>query len=225
MSESITSALASIGNSSATKGAMDIAQLGSTGYNLYNNYQNQQYQNNLRSYAQDPTKMNEYASKFTKPLDAGLQTSVANNTQAYLAQRGLSESPQISQQVQAQAIAPYVQENQKTGYSDALQALGLGGGANTGGQTATAAVSGLAKTLSSLGGLGKLNQLSPAQLNQFIQGGATQPATLDSTVSTPDYSAGGTLPATDLSSLYSGNEGLNSAVYTPDYAASLGSEG
>ena len=92
-------------------------------------YENQQYQNQLRSYAQDPAKMNAYAAQFTQPLNAGLTSAVANNTQGYLASRGLSDSPAISQQVEAQAIAPYVQQNQQAGYNDALQALQVGGGA------------------------------------------------------------------------------------------------
>ena len=104
-------------------------KIGGTGYNLYNQFENQQYQNKLRSYAMDPAKMNAYAQQFTQPLNAGLTAGVANQAQGYLAQRGLSESPQISEQVEAQAIAPYIQQNQQQGYQDALQALGLGGGA------------------------------------------------------------------------------------------------
>jgi hypothetical protein len=177
MTESINSALQSVGNSSATKSATNLANLGSIGYGLYNNYQNQAYQNQLRSYAQDPSKMNAYASKFTKPLTAGLNSAVGNNTQAYLAQRGLSESPQIAAQVQSQAIAPYVQENQKTGYSDALQALNLGGGAaNTGAQAANG-VSSLAKAFSSLGGANN-GSAALKQLLQLVNSGST-PQTTD----------------------------------------------
>ena len=61
----LVSALSSLASSPATAGALDLAQVGSTGYNLYNQYQNQQYQNKLRSYAQDPAKMNAYAQQFT----------------------------------------------------------------------------------------------------------------------------------------------------------------
>src|ERR1700683_509454 len=91
------------------------AGAGSTIFNLVNQYKNQQYQDLLRSYAQNPAKMNAYAGQFTQPLNAGLTTSVANNAQAYLAERGLSESPEISQQVESQAIAPYIQQNQQAG--------------------------------------------------------------------------------------------------------------
>ena len=55
MSDGITQALQSI-QPELNAGA-DVAQIGSTAYNLYNQHQNQQYQNQLRSYAQDPAKM------------------------------------------------------------------------------------------------------------------------------------------------------------------------
>lgn len=108
-----------------------ILGLGSTAYNLYNSYQQNQYQNWLRSMSQDPKKFNAYAQQFVQPLNAGLTSGVANQAQAYLASRGLSSSPQISEQVEAQAIAPYIQQNQNQAYQDALQALGLGGGAKS----------------------------------------------------------------------------------------------
>lgn len=198
MTESINTALQSIGNSPTTKSATNLANLGSIGYGLYNNYQNQAYQNQLRSYAQDPAKMNAYASKFTKPLTAGLNSAVGNNTQAYLAQRGLSESPQIAAQVQSQAIAPYVQENQKTGYSDALQALNLGGGASNTGAQAANGVSSLAKAFSALGDSNDGNA-ALKRILQLANSGAT-PQTTDTPGQElpteaiqnfqPDYTAG-----------------------------------
>ena len=147
-----------------------VASLGSTGYNLYNQYQNQQYQNLLRSYAQNPQKMNQYAAQFTQPLTAGLTTGVENAAQAKLAQSGLSDSPQIAQQVYAQALAPSIQQNQNQGYQNALQALGLGGGAQPS-NTGTA----LAKAFSQLGGVsGDLSGLGKLQrMLQLANSGAT----------------------------------------------------
>ena len=84
-------------------------------------------------------------SSLREPLTAGLQTSVANQAQSDLANRGLSDSPQIAQQVYAQALAPYVQQNQQTGYQDALQALNLGGGAVNPNNASSNAISALAK--------------------------------------------------------------------------------
>ena len=97
-----------------------VAQLGSTGYNLYDQYKQQQYQNTLRQDAQNPAKVTALAQQYTQPLTAGLTAAVNNSTQAQLAQAGLSESPQIAQTVESQAIAPYVQQNQKQGINLAL---------------------------------------------------------------------------------------------------------
>jgi len=124
-----------------------VASVGSSAYGLYNAYQQQQYQNKLRSLSQNPAKMAQFAAGFTKPLNAGLEANVGNEAQAYLAQRGLSDSPEISQQVESQAIAPYIQQNQQAGYQDALAALGLGGGAIPPGQQMSTSVDQLAKIL------------------------------------------------------------------------------
>ena len=168
--------------------ATGAAGLGSTAYNLYNQYQNQQYQDLLRSYAQNPAKMNAYAEQFTQPLNAGLTAAVNNQTQAQLASSGLSESPQIAQQVEAQAIAPYIQQNQQAGYQDALQALNVGGGAvNPNSQTPNA-IAGLAKAFSQLQNAGQ--GINPAVFAQLMQQGTVQPATVDpGPVYTPDYSS------------------------------------
>ena len=207
--DGITQALSKI--QPELKAGTQIANLGSTGYNLYNQYQNQQYQNKLRDLSTNPTKMNAYAEQFTKPLTAGLQTGVANNTQAYLAQRGLSDSPQISEQVQAQAIAPYIQENQNKGYSNALQALGLGGGSASPDSKSAATLSALTKAFSQLGGAG--SSMSAAQLAQLLQQGKVQTNTLDTNVYEPDYGA-------QASSAYTPTT-VDTSTYEPDYAASL----
>lgn len=132
--------------------------LASAGSGLYNNYENQKYQDTLRSYATDPAKLNAYASSFTKPLTAGLSEGVNNQSQAYAAERGLATSPALEQQIQNQAIAPYIQQNQQTGFAQALQALGLGGGANPNPQGAFSSLG------TGLSGLAKLFQQSPQQI-------------------------------------------------------------
>lgn len=105
------------------------ASVASAGSNIYEQYKQQQYQDKLRSLAQNPQQMAQYAAGFVQPLNAGLEKGVANEAQAYAAERGLGQSPAASQEILAQAIAPYVQQNQQQGYQNALQALGLGGGA------------------------------------------------------------------------------------------------
>lgn len=181
---SILSSISSIG-----KVAAPVASLASTGYSLYNQYQNQQYQDLLRSYAQNPAKLNAYAQQFTQPLNAGLTTSVANQAQASLAQSGLSDSPQVAQQVYAQAIAPYIQQNQQAGYQDALQALNLGGGAINPATQQANNLAAITKGLSSLGQLGG-SGINPAVFAQLMQAGTVQPTQVDTGLDyTPDYSS------------------------------------
>jgi hypothetical protein len=105
------------------------AQVASAGSNIYEGYKQQQYQDKLRALAQNPAQMNQYAQGFVQPLNAGLEKGVANEAQAYAAERGLGQSPGPSSEILAQAIAPYVQQNSQAGYQNALQALNLGGGA------------------------------------------------------------------------------------------------
>ena len=68
----ILSSLPGLLASPAITGALDVAQLGSTGYNLYDQYKNQQYQNTLRQDAQNPSKVTALAQQYTQPLTAGL---------------------------------------------------------------------------------------------------------------------------------------------------------
>ncbi len=203
--EGITSALSSIASSPATKGALDLAQVGSTGYNLYNQYQQQQYQNKLRQLATDPAAVGKLAQGYTQPLTAGLQKGVANEAQAYLAQRGLSDSPQISEQVEAQAIAPYIQQNQQQGYNLALQALGLGGGAISPGQQQQTGLTALTKAFSQLGGSNGSGGTDPnVALQNYLRTFGTEAPQIDQTQW--NYGPEPTAPI-DMSSFY-----------TPDYA-------
>lgn len=207
MPDGLTSALASL--TPALQTGSSIAGLGSTAYNLYNQYQNQQYQNKLRSYAQDPTKLNAYAAQFTQPLDAGLTAAVNNQTQAQLAQAGLSESPQISQEVEAQAIAPYIQQNQQQGYSNALQALNLGGGAVNPNSQSPATIAALSKAFSQFGGLSSLSQLM-----KLVNQGNSQAGS----ISTPSDNLSDQIP-------YQPTQGFDFSSYQPDYATVAGDGG
>jgi hypothetical protein len=191
--------------------ALQVAQLGSTGYNLYNQYQNQSYQNQLRSYAQDPAKMQAYAAQFTQPLNAGLTAAVNNQTQAQLAQAGLSESPQIAQTVEAQAIAPYIQQNQQQGYNNALQALNLGGGAVNPNNQLPGSIGSLAKVFAQLpGGAAQLQKL--LALNQQQYQSAPTPQT-----QSPDMG--------DQSIPYQPVQQFDWSSYQPDYTSAGGGGG
>lgn len=196
-----------------------VGSAGSTAYNLYNQYQNQQYQNQLRSFAQDPAKMNAYAAKFTQPLTAGLTAGVANQAQADLATRGLTDSPEISQQVYAQAIAPYVQQNQQQGYQNALQALQVGGGAIPPAQRQQQSLSALAKAFSQFGG-GAGGAGGPGSLPtpaDYLRTMGTQPQQLDPS----QWNPGAAPPPIDTSGwdLGGGGQPDLTSSYQPDYGA------
>jgi hypothetical protein len=166
------------------------ASLASTGSGLYQSYENQKYQDQLRSLAGNPQKMQQYAAGFTQPLTAGLTEGVNNQAQAYAAERGLASSPALEQQIENQAIAPYIQQNQNQGFQNALQALGLGGGANPGNPSASTAagLSGLMKLLSSGSGS------NPGAFINAVNAGNSQP------VSTYDPTFTDTLPPVDMTS-------------------------
>jgi hypothetical protein len=207
--DAITSALQAI--QPAVQPAAEIAGVGSAAYNLYNQYQNQQYQDTLRQDAQNPAKVTALAQQYTQPLNAGLTTSVNNQAQAYLAQRGLSDSPQISQQVESQALAPYIQQNGQQGYADAIQALGLGGGAVNPNNQAPNSIAALAKMFAGQqSNPGALNGASAlTRLLQLAQPGSNvMPQT-----QAPDLG--------DQSIPYQPTQSLDlSSFYVPDYSAS-----
>lgn len=155
----------------STGGLGSLLGLGSTAYNLYNQYQQQQYQNKLRDLAQNPAKFMQFAQGFEQPLSAGLLQGVNNQTQAYLGSRGLSESPQISQAIENQAIAPYIQQQQNQAVQDAYNALGLGGGAISPATQQQNSQQSLAQTLSRMGNnqagtLSSIN-MAPGQIADY----------------------------------------------------------
>lgn len=125
----IGGAVGGTGGGSSSGGIGSLLNLGSTAYNLYNQYQQKQYQDKLRELSTNPAKFMQFAEGFKQPLAAGLTQGVNNQSQAYLAERGLSDSPQVSQAVESQAIAPYIQQQQNQAVQDAYAALGIGGGA------------------------------------------------------------------------------------------------
>jgi hypothetical protein len=73
----------------------------------------------------DPAKMAAKVASFRHPLDQGLVSGVGNATQGYLAERGLSAAPTIQEQVMAQALGPFVNQNENTALMAALQSLGI----------------------------------------------------------------------------------------------------
>ena len=205
------------------KAGTEIAGLGSSAYNMYNQYQNQQYQNQLRSVAQDPAKMNAYAAQFTQPLTAGLQKGVANEAQADLATRGLTDSPEISQQVYAQAIAPSTQQNLQLGYQNALQALQVGGGAVNPAYQQMLNQSQLAKIFAGQPGGGQAPG-TPPTLQDYLRTMGTQSPQINQSQWNPGVAPGSTnwdlgSGTPDMSMFPSSTP---DAAYTPDYISSTG---
>lgn len=86
------------------------------------------YQKFLRSLSTDPAKMSQYVSGFQKPLDQGLVSGVNNQVQAFGAERGLSTSPQIMQEIEAQALGPLQQNQQQMAINEAMTSLGIPSG-------------------------------------------------------------------------------------------------
>ena len=110
-----------------------VMPLVSTASGLYGSYENAQQMNKARGIVDDPRKFQQFAAGYTRPLAAGVMQGVTNAAQGQAAERGLAESPAQEQQIVAQAIAPYIQQNQQQGQQDALAALGLmvnGAGSN-----------------------------------------------------------------------------------------------
>jgi hypothetical protein len=113
-----------------------LATTAGAGANLYSgikNAQNTSAYNSTQSYIQNlmknPAAAQKAAAAYTQPLSAGLTDSVTNQVQASLAERGLGGSPAAMQSTLAQALAPYIQQNQQTGLNAMMQMLNAGGSA------------------------------------------------------------------------------------------------
>lgn len=126
--------LKTIGNfigSPAGKGVLATAGLGSNIYSDIQQAQENSTYKNAQSYLanlmQNPTAFNTAAQQYIQPLNQGLVTGITNQTNAQLAERGLGGSSAITQQTLAQALAPYIQQNQQAGQNTLLSLLGQTG--------------------------------------------------------------------------------------------------
>lgn len=82
--------------------------------------------NRYMNLANNPAASEAKIRSMTQPLDQALTQSVDNSVQGYLGERGLSESPQISEAVLAQTLAPYAQKNTDAAIQEYYDSLGLG---------------------------------------------------------------------------------------------------
>jgi len=87
-----------------------------------------EYQNQLLSLIKDPAKLTQMILKAERPLDNSLVQAVNNRVQADLASRGLSQAPGIFGASEAQALAPFQQQNYSEAMNQVLASLGLPGG-------------------------------------------------------------------------------------------------
>ena len=101
-----------------------------TGGGFINNLLTQRKTNERQNFVENAVKnFPQYSQKFIQPLSKGLTSNVGNQVQGYLGERGLSMSPTITADVESQALAPFVQQNQQTGIQAALGSLGIMPGA------------------------------------------------------------------------------------------------
>jgi len=160
--------LANIGtyaSSPSVKGLETVVGAGSNIAGTIDNMMQQNAYSNSQSYlrnlATNPVAFQEAAQKYVQPLNQGLVTAVTNATNSQLAERGLGGSSAITQATLAQALAPYIAQNQQQGRSDLLNALGLLGGTKPTGQNGFTDIS---KLLAQLKAGGSANS-TPQSLN------------------------------------------------------------
>lgn len=145
------------------------------------------YQKFLRSLSTDPAKMSQYVSGFEKPLDQGLVSGVNNQVQAFGAERGLSTSPQIMQEIEAQALGPLQQNQQQMAINEAMTSLGIPSGTPDFNGTASQPLDITAMIKQLLGG----GSSTPSVVPFNDPGGSIIPAPDNSALPPPDLSAGG----------------------------------
>ena len=96
--------------------------------NLIEEHKRAQYQNLLMSLIKDPAKLTQMILKAQRPLDNSLVQSVNNRVQGDMASRGLAQAPGIFAASEAQALAPFEQQNYNTALQQVMQSLGLPAG-------------------------------------------------------------------------------------------------
>jgi len=113
-------------NSGEGKGLMTGGTIGA-GFlqNLLANRQASKKQKFIEDLISNPAKFNAYVSNFEKPLQSGLTADISRMTDAYGAERGLGSSPAVMKDVYAQALAPYLLQQQNQAEQTALSSLGI----------------------------------------------------------------------------------------------------
>jgi hypothetical protein len=117
--------------------------------------------NLLASNAQDkvanltPAQFSARVASAERPIDNSLVQAVNNSVQADMASRGLAQAPGIFAGEEAQALAPYAQQNYQTALNQVMEQLGL----LPKGQNLTPAMAMFLQQLSKLNGTNSSNFL------------------------------------------------------------------
>jgi hypothetical protein len=122
-------AFKSIGDFFSSSAGGGLLKAGAAGGGFLQNWlanrEAQKKQQFVENLVTNPNKWASYVAGFDKPLSKGLTTDIARDTDAYGAERGLGSSPAIMKDVYAQALAPYIQNEQSMAQNAALQSLGI----------------------------------------------------------------------------------------------------
>lgn len=125
----MSEALSSIGDflGSGTGKGLLTGAVGAGGLiqNIIAARQAQAKQNYIKNLLQNPAAFNSLVAGAEQPLSQGLTTDVARQAQAFGAERGLGSSGPVMQDVFAQALAPYQQQEQQMAINSVLQRLGI----------------------------------------------------------------------------------------------------
>src|SRR5271165_5377411 len=97
--------------------------------NLLQAHKQSQWQDYVMNLAKNPSQVSQMVTQAQQPLDNALVQAVNNRVQGDMAQRGLAQAPGIFAGTEAQALAPFVQQQQQNAQQQVMQLLGLPGAA------------------------------------------------------------------------------------------------
>lgn len=125
----MSDALSQIGDFLSSGAGKSVLTAGTAGtglvQNIIANNEAQKKQKFVENLISNPAAFSKYVSQFEQPLAAGLTQDVDRSVSANLAEKGLGSSPTVMANAEAQALAPFVQQQKDAASQQALQALGI----------------------------------------------------------------------------------------------------
>lgn len=125
----MSSTLTQVGSFFGSSGGKEAVGGATAGAGFLQNWMAQRQASQKQKFVQDliqnPAKFAAYVSSFQKPLAAGLTSDISRQTDAYGAERGLGSSPAVMKDTYAQALAPFLLQQQNSAEQTALQSLGI----------------------------------------------------------------------------------------------------